>query len=168
MNKFSVVCLTVGVGIGSLGAGMALQAALFDVPDRGPSHVAPEIKREPANPRALPGVAAPTNRTNPEIEKVTVGACNELARNTMSAYRAYKSGQTRADRQKILFGAVDEVVTMPELNKSFKSVYSSLLDTMYGGKYVYTTEQLYNYAYQACDLALHNSYSDLGYDAPVN
>lgn len=157
MNKFSVVCLTVGVGIGSLGAGMALQAALFDVPDRGSSHVEPEIKREPANPRALPGVAAPNNRTNPDKEKMVVEVCNNFTAVINKTHSDFKRGLSRDDVKKEVNDQIDRAT--PEDLFGFKKIYSGIVDIIYGNEYVYTPEQLRNYSYQVCDLQIHKVFA---------
>lgn len=167
MNKLTVACLTVGVAVGSLGLGMGLQAALFDVPERGASHVAPELTREAKDPRALPGVEAPTNRTDPEAEKVTSATCNEVANNIITTYRRAGVSVTKSEAldkwNRMIDAAVPELNEAgAQLNRAMKYTYSHLASVIFDGKYAFTNDQLYNYAYQVCDLNVHKTMAKSG------
>lgn len=63
MNKVTTAIAASGIAIASVAVGMVLQAALYDLPQRE-SNITAEPERKPVNPNALPGVEAPTNRTD--------------------------------------------------------------------------------------------------------
>lgn len=149
MNKVTTAIAASGIAIASVAVGMGLQAALYDMPQRE-SNITAEPARKPVNPNALPGVEAPTNRTDPTLEGKVVAACNVWADVMVRTYNAALKG---VDRKSALYGLYQ---TIDKDDREFyKNVIKEGYYVIYDSKYQYTREQLHNYVYQVCDLDMH-------------
>ena len=149
MNKLTTALAASGIAIASVAVGMGLQAALYDLPPRE-SNIAAEPARKLVNANALPGVEAPTNRTNPTLEGHVVAACNAWADVMVRTYNAAMKG---VDRKSALYGLYQ--TTDVEDREFYKNVIKEGYYVIYDSKYQYTREQLHNYIYQVCDLDMH-------------
>ena len=149
MNKILKGMMYGGAAVLCVAGGAAIQATMFDLPQRE-SNITAEPARKPVNPNALPGVEAPTNRTDPTLEGKVVAACNVWADVMVRTYNAALKG---VDRKSALYGLYQ---TIDKDDREFyKNVIKEGYYVIYDSKYQYTREQLHNYIYQVCDLDMH-------------
>lgn len=110
-------------------------------------------KVAPSNPRALPGLEAPKDRTDPEFESIVARKCAFAARLAINIYDDVSlRGMGRDDLNRMITTSAPEDKEAAKLHAKIINYIGNLV---FSRDYDYTKAQLSNHAYQYCDLVTH-------------
>ena len=101
----------------------------------------------------LPGVPSPQNRTNDAQERRIQATCYIYSDAPYQLIKARRAGEGRAAQEAYA------TTFNPSTTQGGRIIHQHLMahfvEVTWNGSYTYTDEQLNNYAYQYCDLYLH-------------
>lgn len=146
------VC-AVGVFAGIASADRSANEYSTDVQSQYADQKSSLPKVAPTNPRALPGLEAPKDRTDPEFESIVARKCAFAARLAINVYDDVTlRGMGRDDLNRLIITSAPEDKEAAKLHAKIVNYIGNLV---FSRDYDYTKSQLSNHAYQYCDLVTH-------------
>ena len=128
--------------------------------DKGPRH-AEELRGN------LPSVPAPQNRNNDSQESRIQATCYIYSDAPYQLIKARRAGEGRAAQE--AYATTFNATTTQEGRIIHQHLMAHFVALTWNSSYTYTDEQLNNYAYQYCDLYLHEiGYGTDAWDAKYN
>lgn len=107
------------------------------------------------NPRALPALPAPKDRTDPELESFVARMCAYAARLGPDMYDDVRlRGATREDVARIIAQNAPEDKDAAKLNAD---IINHIANIIFSKDYDFTKTELASHAYQYCDLKAHKA-----------